>query len=91
MVGKKKGGGKNIETLGDSRGCILLVCHKHGLCQRSWETLNVTLCRTLELRACMQYYVSIYMYIYVYICVRTLSLKNIWIFIFDITLNENYV
>lgn len=89
MVGKKKGGGKNIETLGDSRGCILLVCHKHGLCQRSWETLNVTLCRTLELRACMQYYVSIY--ICIYICVRTLSLKNIWIFIFDITLNENYV
>lgn len=81
MVGKKKGK-KNIETLGDSRGCILLACHKHGLCQRSWETLNVTPYLGIT---CMHAVLCKY----IYIC--TLSFKNIRIFIFDIILNENYV
>lgn len=40
---------------------------------------------------CMHAVLCKYIYICIYICVRTLSLKNIRIFIFDITLNENYV
>lgn len=62
MVGKKKGK-KNIETLGDSRGCILLACHKHGLCQRSWETLNVTPYLGIT---CMHAVLCKYIYIYVH-------------------------
>lgn len=69
--GWKKKGKKNIETLGDSRGCILLVCHKHGLCQRSWETPNAVpylgitcmhavLCKYIDTYTIVQKYSNIY-------------------------------